>query len=389
MRAALWYAKIAGMILSELPFDADRMLAGLRRWVERESPTFEPDAVNAMMDLASADLAAAGARVERIAGPAGLGDCVRASFPHPDQGGRGVLVMGHLDTVHPLGSLEEMPFRREGNLAYGPGILDMKGGTFAAVEAAATLERLGVATPLPVTVLLTSDEEIGSPGCRPIIEAEAARHAYVLAPEPANLDGGLVTGRYAIARFELEASGRSSHAGADLRKGRSAIAEMARRIGEIEAMTDEDCTFSVGVIHGGRWVNCVPRSCRAEALSMAKRQADLDRGVERILALTDLDAQGIGFRASRGVTRPVWEPSEATMAMYELARGIASELGFELPHGSAGAGSDANFTGAMGIPSLDGLGVRGEGWHTLQEHIEVDSLPERARLVAGLLTRLQ
>ena len=377
------------MILSKLPFDADRMLAGLRRWVECESPTFEPHAVNAMMDLASADLAAAGAEVRRIAGPPGFGDCVLASFPHPRRGEKGVLVMGHLDTVHPLGTLEKLPFHREGALAYGPGILDMKGGNFVAIEAIAALRRAGVETPLPVSVLLTSDEEVGSPGCRAIIEAEAAKHAYVLVPEPANLDGGLVTGRYAIARFDLEATGLSSHAGADLRKGRSAIAEMARRVGEIETMTDEDCTFSVGVIHGGRWVNCVPQRCAAEALSMAKRQADLDRGVERMLALTTIDDSGIGFRVSRGVTRPVWEASAETLAMYEIARDIAAELGFELAHGPAGAGSDANFTGAMGVPTLDGVGVRGEGWHTLHEHIEVDSLPERARLIAGLLTRLR
>lgn len=377
------------MDIKALPFDAEPMLAGLRRWVECESPTFEPHAVNAMMDLAASDLAAAGAEVTRMPGPPGLGDCVLADFPHPRRGEKGVLVMGHLDTVHALGTIETFPFRREGGRAYGPGILDMKGGNFLCVEAIAALARAGLETPLPIRVLFTSDEEIGSPGCRALIEAEAAKDAYVLVPEPANLDGGLVTGRYAIARYDLEARGLSSHAGADLRKGRSAIAEMAKRIGEIEAMTDEDCTFSVGVIHGGRWVNCVPQACRAEALSMAKRQADLDRGVERMLALTDIDQSGVGFRVTRGVTRPVWEPNGATIAMYETAREIAKELGFELTHGSAGAGSDANFTGAMGIPSLDGLGVRGEGWHTLHEHIEVESLPERARLVAGLLMRLQ
>ncbi len=376
------------MILSELQFDADRMLAGLRRWVERESPTFETDSVNAMMDLASADLASAGAEVRRIPGPAGLGDCVLGTFPHPRRGEKGVLVMAHLDTVHPLGTIETLPFRRDGKRAYGPGVLDMKGGAFAALEAIAALARAGVETPLPVSVLFTSDEEIGSPGCRAIIEEEAAKHAYVLVPEPANPDGGLVSSRYAIARFELEAIGVSSHAGADLKKGRSAIAEMARRVGEIEAMSDDDCTFSVGVIRGGRWVNCVARSCRAEALSMAKRQRDLDRGVEHMLALTSLDAEGVGFRVSRGVTRPVWEPSAQTLAMCEIARAVAKEIGFELGHGPAGAGSDANFTGAMGIPSLDGLGVRGDGWHTLHEHIDVESLPERARLMAGLLTRL-
>jgi glutamate carboxypeptidase len=376
------------MTLGPDAFDAEQMLAGLRRWVECESPTFEPQAVNAMMDLASEDLDAAGAEVKRIPGPPGLGDCVLGSFPHPRAGEPGVLVMGHLDTVHALGTLELLPFRREGERAYGPGILDMKGGTYAAIEAVAALRGASVETPLPVRVLLTSDEEIGSPGCRPIIEAEAAKSRYVLVPEPGLPGDGVVTGRYAIARFDLEATGRSSHAGADLKRGRSAIAEMARRIGEIEAMTDEDCTFSVGVVHGGRWVNCVASACRGEALSMAKRQTDLDRGVERMLALTDLANDGTGFRVSRGVTRPVWEPSPETVRMYEIARDVAAELGVDLSHGSSGAGSDANFTGAMGVPSLDGLGALGEGWHTLEEHILVDSLPRRARMMTGLLTRL-
>lgn len=376
------------MTFLDLPFDQDIMLAKLGRWVETESPTFEPGAVNAMMDLAAADHAAAGAEIDRIPGPAGLGDCVRARFPHPRAGEPGVLLMSHLDTVHPIGTLKELPFRRDGDRAYGPGILDMKGGALIAMEAIAALRAGGVETPLPVTVLLTSDEEIGSPGCRAIIEREAARHRYVLVPEPGHDGDGVVTGRYAIARFDLEATGRSSHAGANLNEGRSAIAEMARRVGEIEAMTDEDCTFSVGVIHGGRWVNCVARSCRAEALSMARRQADLDRGVERMAALTSIDADGLGFRVARGVTRPVWEPDAGAMAIYDIARGVARELGIDLRQGSAGAGSDANFTGAMGVPTLDGLGVLGQGWHTLQEHILIDSLPRRARLMAGLLTRL-
>ena len=357
------------MTVPDLSFDADAMLAGLRRWVECESPTFEPQAVNAMMDLAAGDLVAAGAQVERIPGPAGLGDCVRAAFPHPHRGMPGVLVMAHLDTVHPLGTLQALPFRVEGERAYGPGILDMKGGTFAAIEAVAALRRAGVETPLPIHMLLTSDEEIGSPGCRAIIEAEAKKHACVLVPEPAHPRDGVVTGRYAIARFDLEATGRPTHAGIDPRRGRSAIAEMARRVAEIEAMTGDDCTFSVGVIQGGRWVNCVPKQCRAEALSMAKRQADLDRGVARMLALTSLDAEGLGFRVSRSVTRPVWEPDAGTMQLYALAKEIAAGLGFELTHGMSGGGSDANFTGAMGIPSLDGLGPCGAGYHTLDEHI--------------------
>jgi glutamate carboxypeptidase len=154
-------------------------------------------------------------------------------------------------------------------------------------------------------------------------------------------------------------------------------------------MTTEACTFSVGVVHGGQWVNCVSTECRAQALSMAKRQEDLDAGVERMLALSHADEDGVGFQVERSVLRPVWEPDAGTLALYETARGIAAELGFELTHGSEGGGSDGNFTGALGIPTLDGLGPRGLGVHTLHEHIEEDSLPERARLIAGLLLALR
>ena len=162
---------------------------------------------------------------------------------------------------------------------------------------------------------------------------------------------------------------------------------MAQRLIEIEAMTGEDCTFSVGVIRGGQWVNCVASRCVAEALSMAKRQADLDRGLERMLALNH-EAGGIAFRVERGVTRPVWEPDAGTMALYERARMLARGLGIELTHKSAGGGSDGNFTGAMGIPTLDGLGCEGDKGHTLEEHIVVSSLARRGRLMAGLLATL-
>jgi glutamate carboxypeptidase len=207
-------------------------------------------------------------------------------------------------------------------------------------------------------------------------------------PEPGRNDRGVVSGRYAIARFNLEAIGRPSHAGASLAEGRSAIRATARKIIEIEDMTTESCTFSVGVVHGGTWVNCVPTTCRAEALSMAKRQADLDRGVERMLALTG-SHDDVRFKVMRGVTRPVWEPDEGTMALFEVARSIARDLGVEITHESAGGGSDGNFTGAIGIATLDGLGAIGKGYHTLEEYIEVESLVTRGRLFAGLLAELQ
>jgi len=371
-----------------LPFDADTMLNGLRAWVECESPTWDAGAVNRMMDLVGRELVLAGARIERIAGRMGFGDCVRATFPHPTPHAPGILVMGHLDTVHPVGTLAKLRFRREARRAWGPGIQDMKGGNYLALEAIRQLAHAGVTTRLPITVLFTSDEEVGSPSTRDLIEAEAARHRYVLIPEPARPDGGVVTGRYAIARFNLESTGRPSHAGARLSEGRTAIREMARKLIEIEDMTTDDCTFSVGVIHGGQWVNCVATTCTGEALSMAKRQEDLDRGVARMLALNNASNE-VQFKVARGVTRPVWEANDKTMALYDVARGVARGLGFDIPPQSSGGGSDGNFTGAMGIATLDGLGVQGANAHTLDEHIVVDSLVVRGRLMAGLLAILQ
>ena len=369
-----------------LPFDAETMLAGLRPWVECESPTFDASAVNRMMGMVGRDLAIMGARVERIAGRMGYGDCVRATFPHKSSE-PGILVMGHMDTVHPVGTLGQLPWRRDGERCYGPGIYDMKGGNYLSLEAIKQLHRAGITTKLPVTVLFTSDEEIGSPSTRDLIEAEAARHKYVLVPEPGRPDGGVTTGRYAIARFNLEATGKPSHAGARLADGRSAIREMARQLIAIEDMTTEDCTFSVGVIHGGQWVNCVTTTCAGEALSMAKRQQDLDRGVAAMLAIrpTGNDVQ---FKVTRGVTRPVWEPDARGLALHAHAERLAKSLGHPLPHQSSGGGSDGNFTGAMGIATLDGLGVQGGGGHTLEEYIVIDSLLWRGRLMAGLLATL-
>ncbi|MGH7122362.1 MAG: M20/M25/M40 family metallo-hydrolase [Acetobacteraceae bacterium] len=376
------------MDLHSLPFNPDNILDRLRQWVECESPTFDRAAVNRAMDIAGRDLALLGAAIERIPGRMGFGDCVRAHLPHPRAGEPGILIMGHLDTVHPIGTLASLPWRRDGDRCYGPGILDMKAGNFLACEAIRELARAGIATRLPLTLLFTSDEEVGSPSTRDLIEAESARHKYVLVTEPGRSDGGVVTGRYAIARFTLEARGRPSHAGARLAEGRSAVRLMARMLLDIEAMTTSDCTFSVSVVHGGQWVNCVPSVCRGEALSMAKRQDDLDSAVARMLALS-VKTNDSTFTVTRGVTRPVWEPDTKTLALYETARNVATSLGLDLPHESAGGGSDANFTGALGIPSLDGLGARGGGAHTLGEHIEIASLPERGRLIAGLLATLQ
>ncbi len=263
----------------------------------------------------------------------------------------------------------------------------MKGGNYMALEAIRQLARANVPTKLPVTVLLTSDEEVGSPSTRDLIEAEASRHRYVLVPEPARADGGVVTGRYAIARFNLEATGRPSHAGSRPAEGRSAIREMARKLIEIEDMTTEDCTFSVGVIHGGQWVNCVTTTCTGEALSMAKRQEDLDRGVGAHAGAAGL----VERRAVQGDARRdapgVGTERQGDGAVRHGAR-HRTRLGYDISSQSSGGGSDGNFTGAMGIATLDGLGVQGAGAHTLDEHIVVESLAYRGRLMAGLLATL-
>lgn len=374
-------------MLMKLPFETQTILAGLKPWIECESPTYDAAAVNRMMDLAAYDLAAAGAEIERIPGRMGFGGSVRARFPHKNFGEPGILISGHLDTVHPVGTIRQNPWRIEDGRCYGPGIQDMKGGNFISVEALRQLAIAGIQTPLPVTVLFTPDEEVGTPSTRELIEMEARKNKVVLVPEPCGPNGEATTGRYAIARFNLKTIGRPSHAGARLAEGRSAISAMARKILEIEEMTTEDCTFSVGVIHAGQWVNCVSSECVAEALSMAKRQEDLYAGVEKMLAQSG-EANDVIIEVTRGVTRPVWEPNDGTMRLYGIAREIAGELGFEMGHRSSGGGSDGNFTGALGIPTLDSLGVRGKGAHTLDEHIEVSCLTERAQLMAELLVRI-
>ena len=372
----------------DLPFDAREMLNGLRPWIETESPTFDGAAVNRMMDVVQHDLAVLGARTERIPSPMGLGDSLRAEMPHPKAGEGGILLLGHMDTVHPIGTLAKLPYKREGEICYGPGLMDMKGGNYVYLDALRKLLAAGVETPLPVTVLFTPDEEIGTPATRRLIEEEAKRHKYILVPEPARPDGGAVIGRYAIARFNLQARGRPSHAGWALSEGRSAIAEMAKAVGTIEGMTTEDCTFSLGVFHAGQWVNCVSSVCDAEVLTMAKTQEQLDAGVAKMMALNS-DEGDVIMEIRRGVTRPVWEPDQpGTMAMLKLAQDIGGELGIEITGSSAGGGSDGNFTGFLGLPTLDSIGVRGKGLHTLQEHIYVDSLTERAKLAAGLYCRL-
>lgn len=374
--------------IAELPFDSSAMAKDLRTWVEIESPTNDPIAVNRMMERAQHDLSIAGARTERISVGPGFGDCVLGRFAHSHADVPGILILGHMDTVHPVGTLQDFPWREEDGRAYGPGILDMKSGNYLALEAIRQLKCAGIQTPLPVTVLFTSDEEVGSPACRALIESEAARHAHVLVPEPARRNAGVVTGRYAIARFRLTAHGRPSHAGRTLGEGASAIKEICHQVIAIESLTEPEATYSVGIIRGGDWVNCVTTTCHAEVLVAATTDARLEEAVERLSNLVPVN-ESVRLEVTRGVTRPVWEPTPASWRLYEHAAGLADELGFEIIAQSSGGGSDGNFTGAMGISTLDGLGARGDWPHTLEEHIVIDSLSERGRLIAAILATVE
>ncbi|MDF1585338.1 M20/M25/M40 family metallo-hydrolase [Marinimicrococcus flavescens] len=376
------------MMFAPSRFDAEEILDGLLRWVRIESPTIAPDAVNRMMDVAAADLAGLGARIERIAGQPGYGDVVKAHLDGQSEG-PGILVLAHLDTVHPLGTIEgKLRIRREGDRAYGPGIMDMKGGTWAALVALREVRRQMGRTPLPVTFMLIPDEEVGSPSSRALIEEEALRHKLVLVPEPTH-GTSCVTGRHAILRFWVTTHGRPAHAGTPSPEGKSAIRVMARLIEEIEAGSrpERGITYRVGIVGGGIFVNVIAIECRAQVLCVAPDEAAFAEIRQRMAGLEG-ERDGVRVEVTSGPVRPLFEASPGTMALYEKARGFAAQMDLELEHGQFGGGSDGNFTGAIGIPTLDGLGVVGAGLHTFGEHIIVSELPRRTALLASLLASL-
>lgn len=367
---------------------SDEVLSGIREWVEVESPTSHVAGVNRMMDMVSETLGSLGCSVERIPGTEGRADHVAASSPWGGDG-KGILVLSHLDTVHPLGTLEKLPFRVEGDNAYGPGIYDMKGGAYIALAAFRALVEDGATAPLPIRFLYVSDEEVGSPTSRRHIEAAGEQAAYVLVTEPARDGGKVVTGRRGSARFRLTARGRPAHSGGQHAAGRSAIQEMARQIVEIEAKTDYErhLTVNVGLIEGGTAVNVVPEHCWAE---LDIRFRDIETADEIVPWVKGLQPHNsdVAFTVEGGMTRPPFEKSPAIAALFEHAKGLASEIGFELADTFTGGGSDGSFI-ADRLPVLDGLGVDGEGAHTLHEHLYVSSIVPRMTLMRRLYETLQ
>jgi glutamate carboxypeptidase len=370
--------------------DLGAMIGGIQRWVEHESPTQSKAAVNRMVDLVQAEVADLSAAVERVPGRDGYADNLIVRN-RPEGHGNGILILSHIDTVHPIGTLSgPLPFRREGDKLYGPGLFDMKGGAYLALEAFRQVTKAQSAK-LPLTFVFTPDEEVGSPTSRGLIEAEAKKARYVLVTEPARDGGKIVTSRKGVGRFEMKATGIPSHSGSRHQDGRSAIKEMARQVLAIEGLTDyaRGITTTVGMISGGTAPNVIPQYCE---ISVDLRVRDVAAGEEfekKILGLEPFD-NSVKLEVSGGMNRPPYESSAAIDVLFRHAQAIAKGIGFDLQHTEmTGGGSDGNFTAALGVPTLDGLGIDGAGAHTEWEHGLISSIEPRTLLMRGLLETLQ
>ena len=374
--------------MSSNSLDSGKILDGIRRWVEIETPTDVPAQVNKLADLVAAGYRDLAATVERIAGQRGCGDhlVARSSW---GQEAPGILVLSHLDTVHPMGFIERLPFKVDGDSAFGPGIYDMKGGAYLAYQAFRQICADGARSPLGVTQLYVSDEEIGSPTSRALIEAEGRKAKYVLVTEPARDGGKIVTGRKGVARFEVFIKGVPSHAGTRPEDGRSAIRELGNVIAALEAMNDltRGVTVNVGVVRGGTKPNVIAEEAYAEIDMRVPSLADADELVPKILNLKSR-TEGVSIKVVGELNRPPYEKGNAGAALYEHAKTLAAEIGFDLVDTTTGGGSDGNFT-APHTATLDGLGVDGKGAHTHYEQMYISSIEPRTRLLYRLYQTLR
>jgi glutamate carboxypeptidase len=365
----------------------EAILQSIRELVERETKSREESRLNEIASFISGQLREIGGQVKLIP-QNGYGTHLRARFDFGhDRMEQGVLVVGHLDTVWPVGSLERLPFRvtPEGR-AHGPGIFDMKSGVAILVESLRTIVSQRLATKRPVTLLLTCDEEIGSRTSRPLIEEDAKNAAAALILEPPISGGVVKTGRKGIGTFTVRALGRAAHAGLDPEKGVNAIVELAHQTLRLSALNDygRGVTVSVGLVEGGSALNVVPACASAKVDVRFWTPEDGENLIAAIRGLTPVTA-GAKIEVSGGINRPPMPRSEKNIALYEHARALAAELGFELKDEVVGGGSDGNFIAAMGVPTLDGLGVDGAGAHAEHEHIVIDDIPRRAALLTRLM----
>ena len=370
---------------------SEDLLEELAGWVRLETPTTEPSAVNRLMDVAEAELAQAGAAPTRIPGRGAFGDNLIARVASGGAGdARPIVIAGHLDTVWPLGTLDVMPYHVNGQSAHGPGIYDMKAGSFLALHVVRSILRQKVRTRRPIVLLLTPDEEVGSPTSRALIEREAASATAVLIPEPAGGGGACVTARKGVGRFVLRVEGLGAHAGGNFQDGASAVVELAQQILAIHGMVDLErgITLNAAPVWGGTRPNVIPPEAGCEIDLRVNSAADGERMERAILGLS-ARTSGCRVTVEGGMNRPPFAETADISALYEKARAVANEIGIKLPKQHRGGGSDANFTAAMGIPTLDGLGCPGSGAHVRHEHIVWRDLAPRAALMAGLLETLE
>lgn len=363
------------------------MLDVVRQLVIQETPSSDKARLDAFAEFLAARLRQAGATVE-IMPNAERGNLIRARFGPVESAAPPALVLCHYDTVWAVGSLDTHPFRVEGGKAYGPGIFDMQSSLMLVEYALTAIHDLGLTLPRPVIVLITADEEVGSPTSRPLIEEEARRAAYVLVMESPLPGGVLKTSRKGVGRYDITITGRAAHAGVEPEKGISAIQELAHQILYLHSLTDmaQGTTVNAGVVAGGGVANVVAAQATAQVDVRAWTQAEAERLHHAILGM-QAHTPGAQIAVTGGWNRPPLERN-VTAALFAQAQAIGRTLGPALEEGGTGGGSDGNFTGALGIPTLDGLGVPGNGAHADHEHIEIDQIPSRAALLTALLLQL-
>ena len=361
----------------------------LQEMVECESPSDDPAAVNRFVDLIASRVEGM-AKVQTFPGGT-FGRHLRCEFDLPGKHKEGqLLILGHSDTVWPLGTLADMPFRQADGRLWGPGVLDMKAGIGFVLSAMCMLRELDIPVQRRIVLQLNSDEEVGSDSSRSLTEEAAAKSVAVLVMEPGTgLTGKLKTARKGVGDYSVTVQGRASHAGVDFEAGASAIVEVARQVERIAGFTDLGCGLTVnpGVIRGGTRTNVIAAEARVDVDIRIARLKDAAGLEKKFRALKPVDKR-CTIAVEGGLNRPPMERSAGIRKLFQHARGLAKNLGVDLEESSTGGGSDGNFTAALGIPTLDGLGGVGEGAHAPHESILVDRMADRTALLALLVSSL-
>ena len=371
-------------ILAFLRGHQDDMTHDLVRLVEMESPSDDKPSLDRLAAHLLAEAQALGADAELLSHPQ-AGAILRARWAAHRAGG--VLLLCHMDTVWDLGTVAQRPVHIEDGRLYGPGAFDMKGGIVNALWAIRALQVHGLMPDRRITLLITADEETGSATSRGVIEAEALAHDAVLVLEPAHPPhGALKTWRKGVGEYRLEVRGVASHAGAAHEQGVNALEELAHQVLAVQALTDygRGTTVNVGVAGGGTRDNVVPDHAWADIDVRVMNAAEAER-LHHSLTSLQPKVKGASVTVTGGMNRPPMERTPGGVALFRRAEAVAAGLGFAVDEIGTGGGSDGNFTAALGVPTLDGLGVTGDGAHAMHEHVILSSLPERAALLAGML----